>query len=169
MPQPGFFGKLPCTGDFVARGLPTRFRSRWDAWVTQHLAGRLKDDGCWPHGGLRFRLVSGGRVAAGTIVPSIDSAGRAFPLSLLLFGAELPAPDALDQWCDAALAAAKPALRGDADADELLAALEGLFVPCLSDERTAGLQVWAIQRPILRCDAMTPQGAIEQVFALSCC
>lgn len=103
----GFFGKLPTTGDFVSRGLPDRFRRNWDAWVTRHLAPRLRDGAGWPAGGLRFRLVSGGRIAAGVIVPGEDSAGRLFPLSLILIGPSLPAPDGLDPWCDAAALAAK--------------------------------------------------------------
>jgi type VI secretion system protein ImpM len=168
-PEAGFFGKLANTGDFVARGLPPAFRSHWDAWVTLHLAGRLKDGTKWPDGGLRFRLVSGGRVAAGTIVPGQDSAGRTFPLSLLLIGADLPAPDALDQWCDSALAAAEPALRGDADADALLAALDGVPVPDGTGDKTPGLLLWAALQPPTPCDPAAPQPAINLAFSVSCC
>jgi type VI secretion system protein ImpM len=168
-PEAGFFGKLPSTGDFVARGLPLAFRNHWDAWVTLHLAGRLKDGTRWPDGGLRFRLVSGDRVAAGAIVPAQDSAGRAFPLSLLLIGADLPAPDILDQWCDAALGAAKPALRGNADADDLLAALDDLPAPDGSGGKAPGMQLWVAGRPPVNCDPAAPQAAIDLAFSVSCC
>jgi type VI secretion system protein ImpM len=168
-PEAGLFGKLPSTGDFVARGLPPAFRRRWDAWVTLHLSNRLKDGTCWPVGGLRFRLVSGGRVAAGAIVQSQDSAGRAFPLSLLLIGADLPAPDTLDQWCDAALAAAELALRGDLDADGLLIALDEVPVPDGAGDKANGLQLWTAQQPATACDPAAPQAAIDLAFAVSCC
>lgn len=167
--EAGFFGKLPYTGDFVARGLPLAFRARWDTWVARHLAGRLKDGSAWPEAGLRFRLVSGGRVAAGVIVPGQDSAGRVFPLSLLLIGAALPEPDALDDWCDAALAAAEPARRGAADADALLAALDELPVPAGTGVERAGMQIWTSQLSPVPCDLIDPDAAIQQAFSISCC
>jgi type VI secretion system protein ImpM len=167
--EAGFFGKLPSTGDFVARGLPPVFRRHWDAWVTAHLADRLKDGTKWPDDGLRFRLVSGSRVAAGAIVPGQDSAGRKFPLSLLLIGADLPAPEVLDSWCDAALAAAEPALRGDLDADGLLAALDEVPVPDGAGDKAPGLQLWAARQPATTCDPSAPQAAIDLAFVVSCC
>ena len=168
--EAGFFGKLPCTGDFVARGLPRAFRSHWDAWVTRHLAELLKGGRPpWPKAGLRFRLVSGGRVAAGVIVPGQDSAGRVFPLSLLLIGAALPGPGALNLWCDAALVAAKPALRGDANADALLAALDDVPVPDGAGATEPGMQIWTVGQHPTPCDATDPQVPINHVFTVSCC
>lgn len=167
--EAGFFGKLPCTGDFVARGLPRAFCGQWDGWVTRHLAGLLKDGRAWPKAGLRFRLVSGGRAAAGVIVPGHDSAGRVFPLSLLLIGADLPPPDGLDPWCDAALATADPALRGDADADALLDALDAVPVPDGAGGAARGMQIWTAGQPPVPCDPTDPQAAINHVFSVSCC
>lgn len=169
LPEAGFFGKLPCTGDFVARGLPPTFRGHWDIWVTRHLAGQLQDGRPWPKAGLRFRLASGGRVAAGVILPGQDSAGRHFPLSLLLIGANLPAPGGLDLWCGAALLAAEPALRGEADADALLAALDDVPVPDGVGEAASGMQIWTAQVPPVPCDPADPQVAISHLFAISCC
>ena len=167
--EAGFFGKLPCTGDFVARGLPPAFRGHWDAWVTRYLAGRLKGSTPWPTGGIRFRLVSGGRVAAGVIVPGQDSAGRVFPLSLLLIGANLPEPGMLDPWCDAALAAAGPALRGEDDADTLLAALDGVLAPTGAGGTEPGMQIWAAHLPPVSCDPSDPETTINAVHPVSCC
>lgn len=167
--EAGFFGKLPCTGDFVARGLPRAFRGHWDAWTTRHLAGLLKDGHPWPAQGLRFRLVSGGRIAAGVIVPGQDSAGRVFPLSLLLIGAGLPAPDALEPWCNAALASAEPALRENADADALLAALDLIAAPVGQGSMEPGMQIWAAGLPPIPCDPADPEAAIHEVFAINCC
>lgn len=169
LPEAGFFGKLPCTGDFVTRGLPRAFRGHWDAWVTRHLAVLLKDGPPWPKGGLRFRLVSGGRAAAGVIVPAQDSAGRKFPLSLLLIGIAIPPPDALDPWCDAALAAAEPALRGDAEADDLLEALDAVLVPDGEGGTEPGMHLWAANHSPMFCDPADPDKAINHVFSVSYC
>lgn len=35
---PGFFGKLPCLGDFVRRRLPDTFVSQWDMHFERVLA-----------------------------------------------------------------------------------------------------------------------------------
>ena len=139
-PFAGFFGKLPASGDFLTRGLSAAFRKAWDGWVTRHLAPLR--DAAWPPGGLRFRLVSGGRVAAGVVVPSQDAAGRRFPISLILIAPALPPPPALDGWCDAALAAAGPALAGAAGPDDLWAALEDLAVPGGSGGGGGGMILW---------------------------
>ncbi|MGB8814871.1 MAG: type VI secretion system-associated protein TagF [Paracoccaceae bacterium] len=168
-PLPGFFGKLPCTGDFVARGLPTVFRGRWDAWVTRHLAGRLRDGVVWPEAGLRFRLVSGGRVAAGVIVPGRDAAGRVFPLSLMIVGAALPGAADLDAWCDAALSAALPAQNGKADADDLQDALEALSPPNGPRADTSGMVIWTREMPPLTCDPTDPTDALNRALPISCC
>ena len=102
-PVAGLFGKLPATGDFVWRGLPDGFRKPWDAWLTRHIAPLQRGGATFPPAGLRFRLPSGGRLAAGMILPSQDSAGRQFPLSLLLIAQGDLTPVQIDPWCDAAL------------------------------------------------------------------
>ncbi|MCX7888230.1 MAG: type VI secretion system-associated protein TagF [Rhodobacteraceae bacterium] len=124
-PVAGFFGKIPATGDFVWRGLPDRFRQSWDAWITRHVAPALRAGDGPAAGGLRFRLVSGGRAAAGVILPSEDSAGRRFPLSLVLTADDLPSPEALDPWCDAAAAAPRDSADGLWEALDALPAPEG--------------------------------------------
>ena len=162
-PQAGFFGKLATTGDFVARGLPDGFRRNWDAWVTRHLAPRQRDGSNWPDGGIRFRLASGGRVAAGVIVPGRDSAGRSFPLSLILIGDHLPAPDALDPWCDAAAALIKNAVP---DPDALWQGLDDLPPPADSatDEKLPGLLLWAKDVAPQPGDPGDPHVALAAVF-----
>lgn len=164
-PTAGFFGKLPVTGDFVARGLPQGFRTRWDLWITRHLAHHA---GTLPETGLRFRLVSGGRVAAGVIVPGQDSAGRRFPLSLILIGTGLPGPAALDPWLNAALLAAAPARRGEADADALLDALDAIAAPEATQSDDHIMTIWTEGHPAHRCDPADPAEAIRQSIALSC-
>ena len=79
---PGFFGKLPSTGDFVTRGLPGAFVRFWDGWVSRHLAHRLDR-------ALRFLLAAPGPMT-GVVLPSADRAGRRFPLTIAA-GARAPA------------------------------------------------------------------------------
>jgi type VI secretion system protein ImpM len=93
---PGFYGKLPAAGDFVARGLPDAFVRRWDRWLSRHLARRLGR--AWPATGLRF--LHPGPVT-GVVVPSADRAGRAFPLTLAATAPPQPAA-----WYDALAALA---------------------------------------------------------------
>jgi type VI secretion system protein ImpM len=85
----GFFGKLPCRGDFVSRRLPSTFIECWDvsvsAWLAAGLARRAARGEVdflatqpW-----RFGLADGvcGEAAwVGVLVPSRDSVGRLYPL-----------------------------------------------------------------------------------------
>lgn len=153
-PFAGFFGKLPTTGDFVARGLPDGFRLKWDPWVARHLAPRLNRR--WPEGGLRFRLVSGGRIAAGVILPGADRVGRAFPLSLILIAPVLPDPAGLEGWCDAA-----GTLDPNLGADALWDALEALPVP-EGAGADAPFLIWARGLPPLPLDPAAPDAALDQ-------
>lgn len=162
-PEAGFFGKLPTTGDFVARGLPPVFQRRWDEWVTRHLAPRLAAGGNWPPGGLRFRLVSGGKVAAGVILPGRDAAGRRFPLSALLIGAALPDPAALDPWCDAAANACRAALSGKLGADSLWDLLDGIAPPEGTGPATA-LLLWSAEVPPMPAEIAQPAVALDAIL-----
>jgi type VI secretion system protein ImpM len=128
-PYVGFFGKLPVTGDFVARGLPDSFRKNWDAWVTRHVAPRMRTGRRWPQGGLRCRLISGDRTAGTVIVPSADSAGRIFPLSLFLIGTSLPGQLDLCPWFGGARRCAEMVMARSMDADALQTALEAIPLP----------------------------------------
>jgi type VI secretion system protein ImpM len=89
---PGVFGKLPARGDFVDRGLPKSFTDPWHAWLVDGLAAARAELGAgfepaymaapvW-----RFLLPAGAAgptAACGVLLPSVDSAGRLFPLSLV--------------------------------------------------------------------------------------
>jgi type VI secretion system protein ImpM len=159
-PVAGFFGKLPSTGDFVSRGLPDAFRKKWDAWLTQHVAPLQRDGRTFPTGGLRFRLPSGGRLAAGLILPSQDSAGRLFPLSLLLIAEGDLTQAQIDPWCDAALA-----LHPDTLAPEpLWYALDALPTPEPSGPATGTLHLWIHDGPPVVTDAADPTLALQQLL-----
>lgn len=154
-PAAGFFGKLPATGDFVSRGLPDGFRRAWDGWITRHVAPRLREGAALPEGGLRFRLTSGGRAAAGVILPSQDSAGRVFPLCLILTADALPGPADLDPWCDAAVLAARDS------PDGLWLALDELPPPAGAPAAEAPpLLLWRRGAAALAADPGDPSAAL---------
>jgi len=87
----GYFGKLPCAGDFVSRRLPRRFVQPWDAWLSRALAASLERFGAsWLDDYLvspfwRFVLspgLCGGEAWAGVMMASVDRVGRAFPMTV---------------------------------------------------------------------------------------
>lgn len=158
----GFFGKLPATGDFVARGLPDGFRRAWDAWVTRHLAPRQRAGCQWPEGGLRFRLRSGGRDAAGVIVPSRDSADRDYPLSVIVLGTALTTPANLDAWMDDASRLAAAALDDAQAPDDLWAALDALPPPPeVEAPELPSFQLWSHGTDPIACDPTDPGDALN--------
>jgi type VI secretion system protein ImpM len=87
----GFYGKLPSHGDFLRRRLPDAFVAPWDAWLQDCMAAsRASLDGRWLDVFLtspvwRFVCAPGacGPLAmVGVLAPSVDRAGRYFPLTL---------------------------------------------------------------------------------------
>ncbi len=88
---PGYFGKLPARGDYLARGLPPTFLDPWENWLhgVWHSGHQrfgevwsplIADGPAW-----RFVLdedVCGPDAVAGLLIPSCDKLGRVFPLSL---------------------------------------------------------------------------------------
>lgn len=137
----GFYGKLPCKGDFLERRVSREFVDTWDAWLQQALmASREQLQDRWLNAYLtgpvwRFALadgVCGSGAYAGVMLPSVDRVGRYFPLTLV---AQLHTQDCLlelagdvgRQWFDSAEALALQALQAaDLDLatfDEQVAAL----------------------------------------------
>jgi type VI secretion system protein ImpM len=159
-PFAGFFGKLPATGDFVSRGLPDAFRRHWDGWLTRHIVPLQLKGLDFPSGGLRFRLVSGGRVAAGTILPSADSAGRRFPLSLVLIAKGNLPLSGVDGWCDAGIAL----LTDQIEPDALWQALDGLAAPEPDGPATGPMQLWAAGHPPEEADPMNPSPVLGRLL-----
>ncbi len=139
----GFYGKLPCKGDFLHRRVSQEFVDAWDSWLQQCLiASREQLQELWLDAYLtspvwRFAVaegVCGSGAYAGVMVPSVDRVGRYFPLTLV---AQLNtqdclldlASDAVRQWFDSAESLVLGALQAhDFDLaffDEQVAALEG--------------------------------------------
>ena len=87
----GFYGKIPARGDFVRAGLPRGFVDAWDDWLQAGLAASRDRLGeawlpAWLEAPIwRFALaggVCGPHAALGLWMPSVDRAGRHFPLTL---------------------------------------------------------------------------------------
>ena len=159
-PVAGFFGKLPTTGDFVWRGLPDAFRKHWDFWLTRHVAPLQHHGRPFPPEGLRFRLISGSRLAAGLILPSHDSADRRFPLSLLVIADRDLTLPAVDDWCDAALALHPETLAPD----DLWRALDTLPAPASDTLSTGPMLLWAKGAAPQTTDPADPGPAIQALM-----
>lgn len=87
----GWYGKIPGTGDFVARRVPASFREPWDRWLQDAIEGSKQRLGAsWRDQFLsmpawRFVLgpgVIGPDAWAGLMLPSVDAVGRYFPLTV---------------------------------------------------------------------------------------
>lgn len=141
----GFYGKLPCKGDFLQRRVTQEFVDAWDPWLQQCLfASREQLQDGWLDAYLtspvwRFALaegVCGSGAYAGVMVPSVDRVGRYFPLTLVV---QLNtedclldlASDAVRPWFDSAESLVLGALQAhDLDLsffDEQVTALGGPF------------------------------------------
>jgi len=87
----GIYGKLPAHGDFVQRNLPGSFTGPWDEWLQGALQGSREMVGAqWLDYYLtspvwRFAFSAGvidAHAWAGVLVPSVDSVGRYFPVTI---------------------------------------------------------------------------------------
>lgn len=133
---PGFYGKLPAHGDFVARRLPRSFITPWDRWLQaliRHSRGDLGRDwlGYYLESPFwRFLLgagVCGDDPMAGVLMPSMDRGGRYF---FLTCAAPIPAGLALSlaechqPWFQTLEALSRQALDENLDADQLAQRLD---------------------------------------------
>ncbi|GLS26054.1 type VI secretion system-associated protein TagF [Marinibactrum halimedae] len=97
----GIFGKLPAHGDFVDRGLAPGFLTIWDEWLQRCIASsRHQLDSQWLDFYLycpiwRFSISSGvvdSQSRIGILLPSVDSIGRYFPLTITQLTPNQPNP-----------------------------------------------------------------------------
>jgi type VI secretion system protein ImpM len=93
----GFFGKVPSRGDFVRAGLSWTFVQAWDDWLQtilpacQRLIGDAWDSVWCSAPSWRFALPAGHcgtHAIIGLLLPSMDRAGRHFPLTIAAEGAD---------------------------------------------------------------------------------
>lgn len=143
----GFFGKLPASGDFVARGLPSGARAMLDRWLTRLLlACGAETPERWPEGGVRGVITHAGQPLALLVVPSLDAAGREFPLA-----AAVPAQAAgqaqIEDWAGQALPLLERAAQGELDAEALIALLGEVPPPSSEGRGLSSPQLWARGSP----------------------
>ena len=135
---PGFYGKMPATGDFVTRRLPGDFVRVWDRWLAQHIVPLLGTE-AWPES-TALRFLAGPTsfgTSAGIVLQSADRIGRRFPLSVVA------------RLSDAALTALPvPPVEPVGDTiDDLV--------------------MWTARTDIFDVDPQAPQPMLEQIFAAS--
>jgi type VI secretion system protein ImpM len=88
----GWYGKLPGTGDFAQRRLPSRFVSVWDRWLQNGFEYLKFAKSDWAQSYLEGHIwfftlgpsIIGPKPWLGVLVPSVDSVGRYFPLTIAI-------------------------------------------------------------------------------------
>ena len=153
----GFYGKLPSRGDFVREGLPRDFVEAWDAWWQRGLvATQQRPQEEWRDAWLeapvwRFVLAPGLCGASGVLglwMPSVDKAGRYFPLTIAATapGDWTPLVASLTAFLDGAEEAGRDALELDLTPADLLERLQRAFAvgeePAQSPAPAAGGATW---------------------------
>jgi type VI secretion system protein ImpM len=139
----GFFGKIPARGDFVRSGLPGGFVAAWDAWLQEVIPVSrelLGEDWlpAWLEAPIwRFALqrgLCGDGAVLGVWMPSVDRAGRHFPLTLAAIVPGATAESLAEngaEWLAAAQRAGLDAVASDATPEQLAVALSE--APCFDD------------------------------------
>ena len=132
-PLAGLFGKLPAHGDFVRRGWPDETVDAVDQWLTTTVsAGRaVRDDEAfadWMHAAPLWRgYVPPGQLGPHAlhlaVAPSIDRAGRLFPVAAGVAGEPGATWAHAEQAGEVLDMAVYDALAGRTDADAIVAAI----------------------------------------------
>jgi len=139
---PGYYGKLPAHGDFLARRVPQAVKAAWDGWLepalhqAQAALGPEWDEIYLTSPIWRFVLapdLAGPEALIGVMMPSVDRVGRQFPLSLMIAVASGPGAfawaGAAADWLARAEFAALDALRHGLDSDALDRQVQALGAP----------------------------------------
>lgn len=178
---PGWFGKLPGTGDFAQRRLSHRFVQVWDDWLQHNLFELRNQQEDWSEKYLQapvwhFRLGAGlinANEWIGVLMPSVDSVGRYFPLTLAveLFPLNDDVADAqeyIQQWWSVSSELALRALEGDQDAASFDLALCDIFkgkkplevhVPDFDKTPAQGYSLWL-------SNSQSQQNLVQEVCGL---
>jgi len=153
----GLFGKLPSRGDFLREGLPRDFVDGWDGWWQRGLAlTQQRPQEEWRDAWLeapvwRFVLppgLCGTHGVLGLWMPSVDKAGRYFPLTIAATAAGDWAQlvPSLTPFLDEAEEAGRDALERDIEPGVLLERLQGAFAaadaPAASPLPAASQATW---------------------------
>jgi type VI secretion system protein ImpM len=157
----GLYGKLPARGDFVREALPRDFVEAWDDWWQRGLASvQARWAEAWRDAWLeapvwRFVLPPGLCGADGVLglwMPSVDKAGRFFPLTIGASAACDWAPfvPLLARFLDEAEEAGRDALEHDLGPADLLARVQAAFgasdppqaMPATATATATGAAAW---------------------------
>lgn len=169
MIRPGFYGKIPATGDFVSRRLTGDFVRVWDRWLAQHLVPLIGLES-WPRA-TALRFLAGPScfgASAGIVVQSADRVGRQFPLSIVAQLSETSFQLAhAEAWFSGIEETAIAAQQGGLTPDDLEAALTVLPVPPVEsgDEVVGDLVMWTTYSDFFDIDPQAPQPTLEQILA----
>jgi type VI secretion system protein ImpM len=169
MTLPGFYGKMPATGDFVTRRLTGDFVRVWDRWLAQHIVPLMGLE-TWPRT-TALRFLAGPAsfgASAGIILQSADRVGRQFPLTVVAQLSEAPFQLAYaEAWFAEIEAAAADAQHDELTPDELDTALAALPVPPIEpgEEVISDMVMWTARSDIFDIDPQSPQATLEQIFA----
>lgn len=132
-PVAGLFGKLPAHGDFVRRGWPDETVDAVDRWLTKTVgaarSARTEEDfAAWMRAAPLWRgFVPAGKLGPHAlhlgVAPSVDKAGRLFPIAAGVAADERAAWNHAGHAGEAVDAAIYGALAGETDADATVAAI----------------------------------------------
>lgn len=140
--QLGLFGKIPSHGDFIDRALPAGFISTWDEWLQSAVASSREQLG---NNWLDIYLTSpiwhfvssvgavDNHAWAGVLVPSVDSVGRYFPLTIAglinTHANHIAFISDNEHWFAEIQQAALDALQNSLSVDQLMNQLQGIDAP----------------------------------------
>lgn len=105
----GFFGKLPGYGDFIQRNVSPNFINQWDNWLLQSMeASHTQLGDAWKEVYFnspiwRFTIdgsIFNSETTTGIIMPSVDSAGRSYPFSVICQSPSLVNPFKVAEQAD---------------------------------------------------------------------
>ncbi len=138
---PGWWGKLPGTGDFSHRRLADGVRARLDEWLQLELGALRRRHAAWQTaylGAPLWQFAAGGglltqEIWLGVMMPSVDRVGRYFPLLIVQPASQPMALGVGPQaWWGRASEAALQALHDDCGPqglDDVLMARFGAMIP----------------------------------------
>ncbi len=172
MPRPvlniasaGFFGKLPSTGDFVARGLQQGVRPFLDQWLTHGLAARCDTADAWPTSGIRAVVKWKKHWLILLVLPSADKPDRKFPFAICRIASVAPDRESADGWCNSVLDLARDAIAKPMLADDVIQALakikETELVP---NTETAGDAIWHLESELIPISDYGFTQALDRLF-----
>lgn len=137
----GCFGKLPVSGDFVARGLPKELSDYLYTWFSSGMSALERlDPAEWQHAYLVTPVwhfifnaeIWGAQALQGCIAPSVDKVGRYSPITIVrsfegAYVREVLPPS--DQWLYQVDASLRRIIRERLPVENMLSGVDTLFSP----------------------------------------